>query len=360
MEAVRWIRALVPVAVVALLVGASGVSASRAADPPWRPPPCLGGPADPPRPETAAWYDLSPVLDASGTLVGQRLTVGAPGNSSRSVDLPPESFASGPLRGQLVVGDDDASRSRLRVIDLVRGCVRFETTEASVIRSALLAADAATLWEHRVDRTTRRDLGVWRRTDEQVAAVRVLPGLPADPEYGPTFTTDLRQSADGHLVVATCGVLACRTRILDPASGRVSAVRATGPAIGLATGRLVAYAACDWWPCPVLAIDPTSGARTTLVAESGPAELGGHQDADLVYEAPDGTLARIDLHTLARLTVRGTGLAPVRRGSTATAGVDLAPGAVLMAPGGHMSSAEAAQSVDPATFTVDAIAEARQ
>ncbi len=358
MEAVRWIRALVPVAVLAL-VAAGGVSASRAADPPWQPPPCVGGPVDPPPSATAAWYDLSPVLDRTGTLVGQRLTVGAPGHGGTSVDLPPESFASGPVRGQLIVGDDDASRSRLRVIDLVRDCVRFETTEQSVIRSALLSTDAATVWEHRVDRTTRADLGIWRQAGDE-AAVQVLPGLPADPEYGPTFITDLRQSADGHLVVATCGMLACRSRILDPASGRVDTVAATGPAIGFGAGRLVAYAACDWWPCPVLAVDPASGKRITLVADSGPAELGGARDGELVYQAPDGTMAGINVSTLARSAVQGAGLAPVRRGSTATSGLDLAPGAVLVAPGGQISSTTEARSVAPATLTVDAIGEARQ
>jgi hypothetical protein len=357
MGVVRWSRAVVlVVGVVASVVGAGaspGTSPALASDRSWQPPPCPPIARGRPAPGTAAWYRLAPVIDATGTLVAQRLETAARGATTRTVDLPAESFASGPAQGQLVVGSDDGRRSRLQVVDLERGCVRFDAVESAVIRSAITTLDGAAVWEHRVDRETRADLGVWRRSLDDGGSVQVLPGIEADPAYGPTFVTDLRESSDGHLLVASCGALACRTRILGAGSARVGLVPDTGPVIGFADGRLVAHAACDAWPCAIVSVAPDSGRRWTLLDRALEAELGGPGDGNLVYQAPDGELASLDLASRSRHTlVAGRGLAPLRRGSLADAGADLRPGRVLVAADGELDGTWGAWQVDPATDTL--------
>ncbi len=361
MEAVRWFRGLAPVAALALLaaVGLGRPPALVAADPPWQPPPCsVVDPAAVPQSAPAAWYRMDPVLDRAGTLAGQRLALGVLGAGSRHVDLPPESFASGPVLGRLLVGDDDGSSSRLRVVDVARGCATVVAREADVIRSALLSPDGVTIWEHRVDRASRTDEGIWRRPADQPAGTRILPGLPSDDRYGPTFATELRWTGDGRLGVASCGELACRSRVLDPATGRVSSIEATGPMIGVDGDTVVAYDACHGFPCPILAVDAVTGRRKTLVDDSGAASLGAADDHLLVFEAARGSLETLDLRTGIRRPVEGgAGLLPVRGGSLAASGADLPAGDVLVAPDGLVTEPAEARGIDPLTSAVEAVEE---
>jgi hypothetical protein len=363
MEAARWVRGLGSLGMLAAVatLASGGPAVPRATDTSWQPPPCSGtaAPLAHGTAATRAWYRMDPVLDRTATLASQRLTVGMAGRVVGQVELPPESFATGPVHGLLLVGDDDGSRSRLRLIDLVRDCVRAETLEPAVIRSAVFDPDVTAVWEHRVDRATREDLGVWRRAPDAAEAVPVLAGLAPDAVHGPTFTTELRPSADGHLVVASCGATACRTRILDPATGRVQAVDDTGPALGFTGGRLIAYARCAETVCPIVALDPATGQQTTVADDAGPAELGGTDDSSLVFRAADGILTTLELPTLRRVAVPGaTTMAPVRRGSAATAGADLAPGSLLLAVGSSAGGPDAA-SIDPASDTVEPFEEAQ-
>ena len=229
MEVLRFARALVPLAAIALL-GPTGVARPpvlETADPPWDPPACRAAVAARPPSGGVAWFRMDAVLDAAGTLTGQRLTLGVVGGRARLLALPPESFASGPVEGVVLVGDDDGSRSRMRAIDPAGGCASTIAVEASVIRSAVLDTDLGATFEHRVDRATRADLGVWRRATRGGTAVRLLPGLAPDARHGRTFSTDLRWASDGRLAVASCGEVACRTRIVDTATGRV--VRRAAP-----------------------------------------------------------------------------------------------------------------------------------
>jgi hypothetical protein len=260
-----------------------------------------------------AWYRIDPVLDASGTLSGQHLVVGR-GVARWSADLPPESFASGPVGGDVLVGDDDGNRSRLRAFDTVRGCWTLLGEERSVIRSALLASPGV-LYEHRVDRMTRRDLGVWRRAIGVGAApaALALPGLPASAADGPTYTTSLLASEDGRLVVGSCGEHTCRTRVLDPASGSVATVEGIGPALAVSGRQLVARAVCDALPCPLVAVD----LRT-----------------------------RASRHLGASLS---SGLEPVPATSTAESGIEAPPGDLAFAPNGRVADPAAVQLVDAAT-----------
>ncbi len=344
MESVRWIR-FAPL-VIMLMAGAVGTDVPVVAaigDPPWDPPPCdVLGPGDA-RASTGAWYRLDPVLDESGTLVAQRLVVGAAGVAARRLELAPESFASGPVGGLVLVGEDDGRASRLRLLDPARGCATAMADEADVIRSSVLAADGRIAFEHRVDRASRADLGIWRRKlvaqgGSGPSATRVLDGLAPDPAQGPTFVTDLILSPDGRLAVSSCAERACRVRVLNAGSGRLgelSMVDDVGPALGVAGGRLVVRAACPGQPCELLAIDLSDGRRTTLVEAAGSAALGGSDGTEVVYAAPDGRVSVVDALTARQTVTAATDGMPLRTGSTATSGMETPPGIVAIGRDGR-------------------------
>ena len=234
MESMRWLR----LAPLAILVAAGAVAAARpvagaGADPPWEPPPCpAGGGGRPAR--GRRWYRLDPALDGAARWPAMRLTPGSPGRpggawTSRRSRSPRGRPVGGPRRR--------GRRARSRLSAAGRGarlrprCSRRGVRDPQRRRGA---GRAASLYEHRVDRRTRADLGVWRR--ELAAGTAVAPrtacwpGLRPDPATGRTFVTDLVVAGDGRLVVSSCGARACRIRVLDPATGAVAPVAGTGPA----------------------------------------------------------------------------------------------------------------------------------
>ncbi len=354
MELVRCLAGTGTLAALALVgaLGAARPPVMAATDPPWQPRPCgetrAGAPAG------TAWYRLDPVLDDHGALAGQRLTVGLMDGASRHQDLAPESFASGPGAGMVLVGEDDGVVSSLRLLDVVRGCETAVGRErAAVLRGAVLAPDGASVWEHRVNRVTRADEGVWRRSLAGGRPVRVLAGMPLDSRFGPTFTTELSWSADGRLGVASCGERTCRTRVVDPATGGVDAFEGTGPLVGVHGDRAVVHAACAGLPCPIEAVDLRTGVRTVLVQAAGQAALDGSAGGALVFEAADGSLAVLDLGSGRRSEVRSDdGLKPVRRTSATTSGAETPRGAVLVAVGGRVERPSAARHLDPSHQSV--------
>ena len=354
MEVLRFARALVPLAAVALL-GPTGVARPpvlETADPPWDPPACRAAVAARPSSAGPAWFRMDAVLDAAGTLTGQRLTLGVVGGRARLLVLPPESFASGPVRGVVLVGDDDGSRSRLRALDPAGGCASTIAMEASVIRSAVLDTDLGATFEHRVDRATRADLGVWRRATRGGTAVRLLPGLASDARHGRTFSTDLRWASDGRLAVASCGEVACRTRIVDTATGGVVSTSGTGPVLGVAESRVIAYDVCPGFPCGVSAVDPVTGASESIVAGAGPASVGGRS---LVFER-DGHLASLDVRTrIATDVAASAGYETVGDGSAARAGVDRPHGSVLLESVGRPPDPSTVRLLDPAASVIETL-----
>ena len=365
MEFARCLAGTGTLAVVALagVLGSARIPVLAAADPPWQPPPCgevaavggaAGGGADAER-RAAAWYRLDPVLDDHGSLAGQRLTLGLVGGSTRHVDLSPESSASGPASGAVLVSEDDGMESRLRLLDPGRGCETVLARERSVIRGALLASDGASAWEHRVNRVTRADEGVWRLPLAGGVARRVLTGLAPDDRFGPTYVTELSWLADGRLGVASCGERACRTRVLDSATGRTVAFDGTGPLLGVAGDLGVAPGACTGLPCPIEGVDLRTGRHSVLIDGTGSAAMA---DGVLVFEAADGSLAALDVASGRRTHVTADrGLLPVRRTSSATSGADTPPSAVLLAPGGRLDRPSDGRRMDAAALTVDHLLE---
>jgi hypothetical protein len=335
-EPMRWFRGMVPLAAVTLM--GAGVIARPpvlvAADPRWEPPACTasGPPGTDPGGGAAAWYRLDGILDDAGTLAGARLSTGIVGGATKRLDLPSESFATGPVLGLVLVGADDGSRSRRTLLDVALGCATALPDEQAVVRSAILTADGSAAVEHRVDRVTRADLGVWRVQVPGGRATRIVAGPSADERYGRTFTTELRFAPDGRIAVTSCGERACRTRLVDPRSGRVDQVGPTGPVVGVdADGSVVAHEACGGFPCALVRVD-ASGRSRALVPAAGRAAMAGNR---VVYEAGHDGLRVLDLRSGSSTAVdHADGLVPVGDGSRATSGVERPRDVVLLAPRG--------------------------
>jgi hypothetical protein len=331
---------LVPVAGLVLAGALSlGGSPLLAAGPEaWVPTTCGSGGAPPG--EGGAWYRLDPVLDATGTLAGMRLLAGGAEGPGRALILEPEAFASGPVQGRVIAGEDDGARSVLRALDPESGCATtVATVRDAVVRSAVATADGNALYEHRVDRRTREDLGVWRRElagwQTLGQARRVLAPLRADAAYGPTFTTGLAVAPGGDVVVSSCAELACRTRVLAP-DGRVATFAPTGPALGVVDGILVAREVCRGLPCPIVAHE-RDGAQRVLVPDARLAALGGATGETVVVETAGGRLRAVDVRSGAAHALDVDDVLPVGGGSLATSGASSAPGEVLLAPGGRVA-----------------------
>ena len=307
----RWLRWIGP-GVVAL--GAVGLIASTTFGVgvrPWAPRACAGPPMDRiaaaqgPGSTSLAdlravpWFRQEPVLDGDGALAGQRVSVGpAGGPAFGTLDLPAESFAAGPFGRVILVGTDDARTSRLEAIDVTAGCVRTVALERSVIRRATIDPAGAFVYEMRVDRVTRADLGIWRRPiDGGAPALQVLGPLEPDGRFGRTFSTEFGWNAGGdRLAVQSCGERACRTRVMAVRDG--ATVTVASPDLGLLIGlddvRLVTYAACAGVRCPIIATDLRTGRRHVVLPAGGPATIVVTPDGSrLIHEVDAATGRRL-------------------------------------------------------------------
>lgn len=300
----RWVRRLGPGIAAVAAVAAIASTTAGAPPPIWDPPDCPGRPSVGSRPG-AAWFRLEPDLSA-GTLVGQRLTIGdAERATAWRMDLDAESFAAQPRGGTVLITSDDGRASRLVLIDVSDGCRWAVATSRDVVRSALSTPDGTALVEHRVDRRTRADLGVWRRPFDGTTPTRLLQAIPADERFGPTWVTELGWSEDGEsLVVTSCGEIACRYRVVPAAGGAVTTIAdsSLGSFVGMSDGRLIARGACRGLPCPLVSRAVGGDAIVTLDAATGPAVLSRDADGrsvvvheretELLAVRPDGSDAR--------------------------------------------------------------------
>ena len=293
------------------------------------------------------WFRLDPVLGDDGALAAQRLALGVVGDPvARTALLPPESFATGPFGAIVLVGTDDGTRSIVRAFDPAAGCAWLVAEDADVIRRATLDPAGAVVYEMRVARADRADLGVWRRPIDGSAGPRRVLGPPdPDPRFGRTFSTEFRWDLAGRrLAVQSCGEIACRTRLLTAAgeaAGSIADPR-LGGLVGIDGARVVTYAACRGLPCPIVATDLATGARRTLVADGGPAVVvampGGGR---LIDEAPivgGSRLRSTDLAGAASgdLGALSPGIGLVPGPERAASGVIAPPGWIVLAVDGRL------------------------
>ena len=173
---------------------------------------------------TEPWYPARPACsigparsrasDWPSALDGDRVPAG-------TLDLPPESFAAGPFGRIVLVGADDGAASRLRAVDVAGGCawpIATEPTSSGGRRSTRTAGPST-----RCASTARRraDLGVWARPLDGAAGRprprADRPGRAVRPDL--LDRVRVGSSPVDRLAVQSCGEVACRTRVLDPASG---------------------------------------------------------------------------------------------------------------------------------------------
>lgn len=297
MKESRWLRWIGPGVIALGAVGLIASTAAGAGQRAWTPRACgdesggrvaaarSAGPIGLGDLRLEPWFRLDPRLDRAGALQGQRLALGSDGNrSSRIMDLPPESFATGPFGRIVLVGADDGSISRLEAVDVAGKCSWTVAQESAVIRRATVDPAGEAIYEMRVDRETRADLGIWMRPlDGSLPAARVLDPIDLDDRFGRTFTTEFAWDISGRtLAIQSCGETACRTRIFDPDGGstRTIAESDLGTLVGLDGDALITYAACPGLPCPIVAVNLETGTREVLADAAAVA---------VVITTPDGT-----------------------------------------------------------------------
>jgi hypothetical protein len=227
-------------------------------------------------------------LDARGEFVGRSVSFVASGRSF-VLTLPAESFVGDQRGDALVYTMSLGSKSEIHLVDLATGCDGVLARISGVARSALLSPAADSVYVHSVASPSRADAGVARYGLDGSAQL-VVPPPPEDDRFGLTFGTQLGWSSDaGTLFVQSCGQDACRTRLLDVASGIISTFDATdqGQIVGVTPAHLVAFQACPGLPCGVASIDRVTGGRDIVASDAWSAEMHGET---LDVETADGTV----------------------------------------------------------------------
>lgn len=301
----------------------------------------------------AAWYRIDPILGAAGGLDGQRLIVGRVGRAGGfELPLAVESFASGPSRGRILVGNDDGQRSVVRIVDVARRCSVLVHEGPELVRRAVFDAAGDGILEFRLDRRSRADLGVWSRPARGARPTRLLGPLAPNERIGRVFATGLSWSSDGRrLVVTSCGEAACLARIVDRATGRVTTVddARIGEVIGLFGEDLVAYGGCPGLPCEIVVMNLRTGRVRDIATLAGLATSSVVDKRGVVafedYMAR-GHVRLVSLDGTARRTMAlDKGLRIVPGSDRALAAIELPAGVIALAVGSRPSRALA-----PAAF----------
>ena len=261
------------VLVAALAVGFANRSAAQAVGPPTADAAALQladlpacGPVAGRAAARGSSWSAREILDRTGTLAGWMLVVDTPGAPPLGIQLPPESSVSEPIDDRAVVTADDGTSSLVVVITALEGCATRVARLDAVARSGILRGRDGSVWLHAVDRSSRRDLGVWSvispGDDPELVTAPLAADDPAVLAVGRVFATGLRLDTDGdRLAVQSCGERACRTRVVDLGTGREWRIDGPhqGPLVAFGSGRATFRDACPDAPCPVrdVVFDPT-------------------------------------------------------------------------------------------------------
>ena len=228
---------------------------------------------------------LATTLNARGEVTGRLLSVNtAAGTRSRSLSA--EAFAAPPQANVVVFGQyDPVAGSTIGAFDLQTGCEFSLWASSDVVRSAVIAAGLDSLYVHIVKAGDRVDGGVQRIDMANGGSAAALSPIATDSAYGPTFATLLRWSLDGDaLAVQSCGVAACRTRVLELAGSVIEAFGdgAQSQIVGLTSGTLVTFDACPELPCGLAATDRSSGRKVRFDIDAYRATLTEDAEGPLI------------------------------------------------------------------------------
>lgn len=257
------------------------------------------GPPVPPDVEGSAWYQIEGRSDGTDSVVGQTLRVGQLGRPTWLIELPAASFAAGPFNGEVLVGADDEVTSQISLVSTDTGSARPLLDSEQVVWRATLDPAGESLYYVLLDRSSRQNLGVWRRSVVGGAAVLVLPPPPTDRitvfmAYELTWDQD-----ETRLDAWSCGGGGCLSQILDISSSNVSLVdiEGLGTAIGLVGDKVISFAACEGPPCTVVAARPDGSSETLVPSATGAALVRIGSDDRLVYEDDSRRLTDLRLGT---------------------------------------------------------------
>ncbi len=320
-----------------------------------------------------AWWKSAERLDSAGTLLGRRLSVGLSGGTAAraatatgaattgGLDLPPESFVSGPVDGLIVVATDDGSRSTVRILSAAAACGMVIHETAAVVRTAIIDRHDHSVLAYLIDRSTRADLGTWRLAIAPAAATEARLVAPPLGELarsvGTVWGTGLLLDTQGNqLAVQSCTDLGCLTRIFDlshpGAAPTVIHGIDEGPMLGFAGSTVVTWAACPGYPCAILAWDAGASAgtpgRRVLAAAANAAAMtaDGRRLVAVQADEPGTQPVEIDPRTgqLSHLRGLASGLRPLVTGASATSGLEVAANEIAIGPGAPDGSAASAGS----------------
>jgi hypothetical protein len=236
---------------------------------------------------------MQPRFGSRGEIAGQTLILTVAGTAQRRIDLAAESFVAAPIANVVVFGQNDPSAgSRVHAIDLESGCdfALFATGEA--VRSATVDPGLRFLYVHSVDAADRADRGVRRVDLVSGASSLVVPAVVAVEPFGITFATKLGWSIGGdELAVQSCGIAACRTRVLGTATGKLQSFDPPhGQLVGLTSDKLYAFEVCPGLPCAIESVDRGTGKVARIGVDAYSAELIEREGKPvLVAETPAGT-----------------------------------------------------------------------
>lgn len=290
------------------------------------------------------WWRIEEALDPEGTLAGRTLYAGRAANTTLTMSLGTESMARGPVRGLLIVTNDDGHASEVRLVSIADGCSWLVHRNQNVVRSAILDPAAGVAYAHLVQRETRADLGVFRLAggDPEAPLQRVLDPLAPQADLGEIWATELRLDEAGTaLAVQSCSDRGCVTRVLAPAAfgSPVTVVRGQGQGsiIGIAGDRIVTWAFCAGMPCSVQGW--TAGSQNPAVLAERAVGAGLTLDGRYVLLVTDesGRAVRLDLAGNRSSVVKGVaaGELPLGAALTSTAGLEVAADEIALAsPGG--------------------------
>jgi hypothetical protein len=234
-------------------------------------------------PAAGARVRIGERLGPRGQYLGRQIEITTARGDTAAVDLGSDSSVDASATNVVAYSRVVAGTSEVRVLDLLEGCDMLVAQPPGIVRSALLDPTGTAVYVHAVDGATRADLGVSRYQVDGGRPTVALPPLPADSRYGRTFGTSLAFAADGEtLAVQSCGMEACRTRLLDIATGRIEPFSRVphGALIGATLSHLVVYGACHWEPCSVLSIDRGTRSAQTLAEAAWDAALVSAGDED--------------------------------------------------------------------------------
>lgn len=209
-------------------------------------------------------------VDERGVFIGREIAFTA---RQREIGLllPPESFVGSPIGDEFVYTEATGGHSEVHAVELSSGCDALVVRPTGIVRSAVLDPTGSSVYVHTVTNPDRNDAGVARYAVDGSGSELVVPPLPNDAAFGPTFGTQLGWSTDSAaLFVQSCGIEACRTRLLDVPTRSISTFDGPGQGsvIAVTPKHVVTFGDCTGLPCSVLAIDRSSRATTTLADDA--------------------------------------------------------------------------------------------